>query len=134
MENDTKDVGFYEDAIFALSNLVAAQNHAQNTFTATKNEEYLAVAKMIRQIRSRLLYKITKEGEGELYCWNKHSAAALCGLKECGDRLTESGDIEWAKELYLDASTMEKLIKLLNIDNKEVENDVRTEKSIASKK
>lgn len=135
MKNDGKDVGFYDDAIFALSNLIAAQNHAQNTFNETKNEKYLAIAKLLREIRSRLLYKLTKKNEGELYCLNKHALGGSLGLKECGDRMIESGDLEYAKELYADSLTCEKLFKLMNlITNKEVEDDIRTEKDIASKK
>ena len=126
MKDDKKDIGFYDDAIFTLSNLIALENHSMNTFNQTQNEKYLKIAKIVREMRSPILYKLTKANEGELYCMGKHSLASSIGLKELSARKMEENRNVWAKELIEMSVVCENLFKYLNdVINADTEENIK---------
>jgi len=69
MKNDKKDVGFIQDALFGLQNLIAAENHAIESYVQTKKDIWLKISRKLRVIRSKILYAITKENNAHAYCF-----------------------------------------------------------------
>lgn len=119
MKGDKKDVGFFEDSLFMLQNLVSAENHAIESFSSSKRKIWADINKIIREIRSRHLYRIIKEDNQQAYCLTKHLLASAQGLKELGNRYTEDDEEDLAKECFKDSQTVEKIIMIINdIDKK----------------
>lgn len=114
MEGDKKDVGFLQDSVNVLGNMINAENHAINSALITKNDLFLEIAEMIRKDRSEILYSLVKENNGESYCLSKHILASANGLKELGNRLIEKDDKIGAKKMFERAETYEKLFILIN--------------------
>jgi hypothetical protein len=114
MKSDKLDVGFFDDAIFCLSNMVALENHSINSYLQTKKKVFLEIAEMTRKDRSKLLYKLVKENNGEGYCMSKHTLAVGISMKELGNRFLEEKDFEMANELFEKAGLYENLFKLIN--------------------
>ncbi len=113
MEKDKKDVGFVDDAILYIQNMIASENHAIESWGETKDDKWLDILKKIRRNRSKMLYKLVPENKGELYCFSKHILVSAVALKELGNRYTESKEDKLAKECFEEASLYEKLFKLL---------------------
>ena len=119
MKGDKKDVGFFEDSVFMLQNLTGAEHHAIESFSSSKDKLWIDLNKIIRKMRSKYLYRITKENNEQGYCLSKHLLASAQGLKELGNRYQEDGDDELAKECFDDSQTVEKIIMIVNdIDKK----------------
>lgn len=113
MKNDGKDVKILDDAILYLQNCIACENHAYESYTSTKDEKFLDIAKRIRRNRSKLMYKIIPQSKAEIYCICKHLLAMAMALKEISSRYSEGDEKELAKECLEEASTYEQLFKLL---------------------
>ena len=113
MEFDGKDLGYIEDAINCIAELYNAETHALSTFAQTKNQDWLEFAEIIRTDRSKLLYEITPNNQGESYCFLKHISGAIRILQELGNRKLESDDKEYAKELFEKADKYKKIAMLI---------------------
>lgn len=115
---EAKDVSFVEDAIFTLSNLVAAENHAINSVSMTDNneekEKWINTANMLRGIRTRWLKSITKVENSQLWCLNKHLLASIMGLQELGNRLKKINKTKEAKLAFEDSNLLTGTILYLN--------------------
>lgn len=120
------DVGLPEDLAFALKNLIAAEDHAYNSYVMNQDDpqtaqKWLQVVDAIRKIRSRWLKVFTKEENSEIWCFNKHALAASMGLSEVANRLNNMGKSEECEVGYKDAGDLMGAIYLLN-GHKEVKN------------
>lgn len=113
MKGDKKDVGFIDDAIFYLQNMIAAETHALESYVSTKDEKWIDIAKKLRRNRSKRMYRLIPENQGELYCLSKHLLACSMALKELGNRYTEDDEEELAKECFKESTLYESLFKLL---------------------
>lgn len=113
---DKKDVGFIEDALNVIENMVCAEHHCANTYVQTKDKDFIDVLTMIRRERSKLLFKIVPENMGELYCLNKHMSAVIEGYKELANRMLEDGETETAQEYIELSKKYEDLLILLNTE------------------
>jgi hypothetical protein len=114
MIGDNKDVGFAEDWIFTVQNLVSAEHHAIESWCQTKDVIFLELNKKLREYRSKLLYMFTPENKSQTYCINKHLHGSAQGLKELGNRFTENGEDGPAKEMFEISQDIEAIIILLN--------------------
>lgn len=126
MEKDTKDVGFQSDAMFYLQNAIASEHHALMSYATSKNERWIQLSKMIRENRSKYLYMLVKEGNGQAYCFSKHIMACAMATKELGNRFLEMGKKELAEECFKESSDYEAMFVWVN--SWEV-NDVSTKSS-----
>ena len=86
-----KDVGFVEDAITVLLNLVHIEEHCQNSFFITEDVEWLKLGNEARKDRTELLDLITKNENSELWCYNKHSLVVILGYRELANRRFSEG-------------------------------------------
>lgn len=114
MKEDGKDVGFFEDALFGIQHAISAEHHAKESFSSTGKKLWMDVNKIVREMRSKYLYRIVKEGNAQCYCVTKHLLAFVQSLKEMGDRYTESGEVDLSKECFNDSQTIEKIVMIIN--------------------
>lgn len=114
MEGDKKDVGFIQDWIFGMQNLIAAEHHALESFATSKENYWIEIAEMIRKNRSKWMYKIIKESNDQRYCFAKHILASAMAMKELGNRFQSSGDKESAKECFDESATYESMFIFIN--------------------
>lgn len=114
MEKDNKDVGFLADAMFYLQNAISAEHHCLMSFSLTKEEKWLELAKMIRENRSKYLYMLAPEGKGQSYCFMKHIMACSMATKELGNRFLESEDKKSAEECFKESADYEAMFVLIN--------------------
>lgn len=97
-----KDVGFIEDALTVLMNLLHVEVHAMNSYFMNKDKEWLEIGHEARKDRSDLLDEITKKDKSQVWCFNKHSLIAVLGFIELGNR--QMPNIKKAKKYYDKAS------------------------------
>ncbi len=113
MENDTKDVGFLADAMTYLENAICAETHALSSFATTNDPQWIELAKMIRENRSKYLYMLAPENQGQCYCFMKHIMACAMSVRELGHRFLEGGDKKLAEECFKEASDYEAMFILV---------------------
>ena len=120
------DVSKREDTFFAFKNLYAMEDHCLSSYEILMREEnkekaemHLQVAKILREIRSKL-YPILIKEEAENLCITKHSSGGVMGLQELANRFSKEGDLITAKEYYDDAMKVQKCMMILNEWDKEL--------------
>ena len=99
-----KDVGYIEDLLTTLINLLHAEWHSTKSYMITKDEEWLRISQELRNDRSDLLEKVTKKDNSEIWCINKHLLISIGGYIELSNRETALGNKEKAIE-YLDIAS-----------------------------
>ena len=99
-KKNSKDVGYIEDLITVLINLTHAEWHSIKSYFETNDEKWIKISTECRKDRGELLDKITKENDGQLYCWNKHTLLHIGGYIELGNRDWQNGDKEEAIKNY----------------------------------
>lgn len=68
-----KDVGLAQDLLFAIKNLVAAENHCRLSFVLTKAEIFRVLEDKIRRRRSALMDVIVKKNFGHAWCFTPNT-------------------------------------------------------------
>lgn len=97
---NAKDVGYLEDSLTVYMNLCHAEWHSQKSYMETKDPKWMKIANECRIDRSRIADEFVKEGDGELWCFTKHTALVIVGLVERATRLYSMGKIKEAEENY----------------------------------
>lgn len=100
MKKKNKDVGYIEDLLTALINLTHAEWHSIKSFFETNDADWIKISAECRKDRGELLDKITKENDGELWCYNKHSLLFIGAFIELGNRDWSKGNKEEAIKNY----------------------------------
>ncbi|MEK6883680.1 MAG: hypothetical protein AABY22_28890 [Nanoarchaeota archaeon] len=102
------DLGFIDDAITIIIDLLHLEIHSWKTFNQTRNKDYLTINNQARIQRTDLLELICDknllETEGELWCINKHTLRIIGGYIELANRSHSLGDINKSIEYYDKAS------------------------------
>ena len=111
------DLSEKHDLSIAIMNLVNLEEHLAFTAMKTKKEEYLHVQASIRKMRVRLLKKLVKNTEGELWCISKHLLATTMRLIESSTKYIKK-DPKQAKELIEDAYDVYTLFWFLQQDER----------------
>ena len=115
MENDNKDVGFFEDFSFFLKNAIAFENHAEESFKSSKNNIQKELKEKIRRVRSKWMYRFIKDVPNEqIYCESKHAEACAMALGEMASRFHEQGNEAYSREALEDSMTFEAIFYLIN--------------------
>ena len=108
----------FEDAVDALCNLVAIENHLLESALAKKSTELLKLADEARHQRQKVQLEIFGEadksneiqrtGKAELGCSIKHSLMARMTLKEVAQKYITKGEhekafklLEWSNEMFV---------------------------------
>lgn len=105
-ENFKKDISSDQDLTIALMNLIGIEEHLFFTGAKTEKTEYYDLITEIRTIRKKLLGKIIKEYEGEVWCISKHLLAASYRLMEVGTKQLDRGRNKEAYELFDEAYSL----------------------------
>lgn len=86
MTLNKKDVGFVEDAITTLLNLVHIEVHSINSYFQNGDDEWLEIADEARKDRTDLLDKLVKDENSQVWCFSKHCLISILGYIELGNR------------------------------------------------
>ncbi len=120
-EKNELDLTAGEDLSVALMNIVSLEEHSFFSYVKTKDEKFLSILEICRELRKKLLAKIVNkdengDDESEKWCMSKHLLAGSMRLFEVGNRLLHEGKSEEAKEMYNDSAELYGLFWKLNID------------------
>ena len=121
------DLSQDEDLSIAIMNLVSIEEHMFFTAVKTGKIKYLDVLNEVRQMRKKLLKKIVRDYEGEVWCISKHLLAAVMRLNEVGTKSLNQGEKEEAWNFFNDAYKLYSLFWGLNlgvIKSKELKGDL----------
>lgn len=94
------DLSADEDLSIAIMNLISIEEHMFFTATKTNKIKYLDVLKEVREMRKKLLKRIIKNYEGEVWCISKHLLAASMRLNEVGAKMLGRGKKNEAWDLF----------------------------------
>ncbi len=94
------DLSTDEDLSLAIMNLIGIEEHLFFTAEKTQNNGYFEILRIVREMRKRLLKKIIKEYEGEVWCTSKHLLSASMRLMEVGTKNLKDGKKETADEMF----------------------------------
>ena len=121
------DLSQDEDLSIAIMNLVSIEEHMFFTAVKTGKIKYLDVLNEVRQMRKKLLKKIVRDYEGEVWCISKHLLAAVMRLNEVGTKSLNQGEKEEAWKFFNDAYKLYSLFWGLNlgvVKSKELKTDL----------
>jgi len=122
------DLSADQDLTIAIMNLISIEEHFFFTGAKTENTRYYNLITEIREIRKKLLLKIVKDPEGEIWCISKHLLAASMRLMEVGTKqLGMDNQEEKAYEFFQQAYDLYALFWGLNfglIDTKKIKKSV----------
>ncbi len=96
------DISKNEDLCVGVMNLISLEEHLAFTALKTGKEEYKHVLSAVREVRKRLMKKLVKNTEGQMWCISKHLLAATMRLLETGEKCMGNDDKE-ANEFFKDA-------------------------------
>jgi len=98
------DLGFVEDAITVLINLVHIEIHSTRSYVNTKDLNWLKINNQARIERTELLEKICNkqvlETDGDAWCYFKHSLVVMGGYMELGNREYTKGNLQEAIKYF----------------------------------
>src|SRR3989338_3904622 len=87
-EKNELDLSAGEDLSIALMNIVSLEEHSFFSYVKTKDEKFLEILEICRELRKKLLAKIVnKDDNSEKWCMSKHLLASSIRLYETGNRL-----------------------------------------------
>lgn len=109
------DLSSDEDLSIAIMNLISIEEHLFFTAVKTGKIKYLDILNEVRQMRKKLLKKIIKDYEGEVWCISKHLLAATMRLNEVGTKSLNQGKKKEAWELFKMAYQLYALFWGLNL-------------------
>jgi len=117
-ENNELDLSEGEDLSIAIMNIVSLEEHSFFSYLKTKNEKFLDILEISRELRKKLLLKIVNKDDSEKWCMSKHLLASSMRLFEVGNRLLHEGKKNEAKEMYNDSAELYGLFWKLNLESK----------------
>src|SRR3989304_962633 len=128
------DLSAAEDLTVGLMNLVSLEEHAFFSFMKTKEDRFLEMLNLARNLRKKLLEKVVKRDDGEGRCMSKHLLASSMRLYEVGTKLLGDGKEKEAKEMFKDSAELYALFWKLNTGNGDIKikADKKQENSIFS--
>ena len=121
-EKNELDISAWEDLSIGLMNLVSLEEHCFFSYAKTKEDKFLKMLDIVRELRKKLMLLIVKkDDESEKWCMSKHFLASSMRLFEIGNRLFHEGKEKEAKDMYHDAAELYGLFWTLNSDSKKIE-------------
>ena len=99
-EKMIKDVGFNEDAINVICNLIHIEWHSLKSYFSTSNDDWLKINDEARKDRTELMDLLITNHDGDIWCFSKHDLNIVVGFIEIGNRKFSEGKIEEAKNYY----------------------------------
>ncbi|MEK6885357.1 MAG: hypothetical protein AABX17_00135 [Nanoarchaeota archaeon] len=109
------DLSRDEDLSVAIMNLISLEEHMFFTAEKTGKDAYFKILNEIREMRKKLMLKIIKDPEGEVWCMSKHLLASSMRLIEVGTKHLGKGEEKDAKEMFQRAYNLYNLFWALNL-------------------
>jgi hypothetical protein len=101
LKRDNKlDLSTDEDLSLAIMNLIAIEEHLFFTAQKTGKDGYYKLLNSVRETRKKLLKRIIKEYEGEVWCTSKHLLSGSMRLMEVGTKHLKEENVKTAKEMF----------------------------------
>ena len=122
------DLSSDEDLSIAIMNLISIEEHMFFTATKTGKVKYLDMLNEVREMRKKLLKRIIKDYEGEVWCISKHLLAAAMRLNEVGTKSLGRGKKDEAWGFFKMAYQLYSLFWGLNlgvVKSKELKTDLK---------
>lgn len=94
------DLSSDEDLVLGVMNLINMEEHLYFTAEKTGKTEYFDLLNQIRETRKKMMERLIKKPEGELWCFIKHTLSATMRLIEVGTKLYSQNKKDEAKEVY----------------------------------
>jgi len=121
-EKNELDLSAGEDLSIALMNIVSLEEHSFFSYIKTKDDKFLEILEICRELRKRLLAKIVKkDDDSERWCMSKHLLASSMRMYEVGNRYLHEKKMDEAKQSYEDAAELYALFWKLNLRDRSVE-------------
>jgi len=119
-KQEKMDLSSDQDLSLVIMNLISIEEHFFFTGAKLGKTKYYDLIKDVREMRKKLLKKIIKEYEGEVWCISKHLLAASMRLMEVGTKQLGINKKEEAYDLFNKAYKLYSLfwglnMKLLNV-------------------
>lgn len=97
-----QDLGFRDDAITILMNLVHIEVHSARSYANTENEKFKIILEEARKDRTMLLDILHPEDNqlGESWCIIKHSLVVMGGFIELAVRAIQLGKREMYEDYF----------------------------------
>ncbi len=138
-KQDKMDLSSDQDLSIAIMNLISIEEHFYFTGAKLNKPEYYDMIKDVREMRKKLLKKIIKEYEGEIWCISKHLLAASMRLMEVGTKQLGMNRKKEAYDLFNKAYNLYSLfwglnMKLLNVGDIKKIDDKAINKNDTGKK
>lgn len=113
MKNE-KDVTINDDMKSFLKNAIALEEHLDNCYKDTKKIKFKKMRDLVRAIRSKWLYRFTKEDNSQGYCASKHSLGCSIFLVESANRFSEEKKEKLMEEAINDSAKFDLLYEIIN--------------------
>ena len=113
-EKNKLDISAGEDLSIALMNIVSLEEHSFFSYIKTKDEKFLKILEISRELRKRLMPLIVNKDDSEAWCMSKHLLASSMRLYEVGNRLWHEGKEKDAKAMYTDSAELYGLFWQIN--------------------
>ena len=113
MIDEKGDVGFFEDAVTVISNLLHIEVHSINSYFMNHDDWWLEINNQARKDRTELMNLVLKHDDGsQFWCFCKHSLITIIGYVELGNRMMSLDNKEKAKYYFDKAgSWLEKFLE-----------------------
>jgi len=98
-----KDVGFIDDLVYGLKNIISAEDHTSLSFALSKDEKWLEATDILRKMRSKWMDVLVKKDNEMLWCVTKHLLAVSMSLEEISNRYISMGMKEQSLEAIKDS-------------------------------
>ena len=119
-----KDLGFIEDIFGMLCDMVAFEDHCDNSFLSTNDTETLKDKNWMRVMRTKYLNSISDKCIGNDWCKAKHICRIAKGLQESCSRFLSMDNEEKAKECIKDyGECYLRFLKLMKVNDKNIKNE-----------
>ena len=110
------DLSSDQDLSIAIMHLISIEEHFIFTGAKTNKTKYYDLIKDIREMRKKLMEKIVKDPEGEVWCISKHLLGSSMRLIEVGTKQQTLGNTKEAYSLFDDAYELYSLFWGLNLN------------------
>lgn len=114
-KQDKMDLSSDEDLSIAIMNLISMEEHFFFTGAKTGDNKYYELLMQVREMRKKLLKRIIKDYEGEVWCISKHLLAASMRVMEYGTKLQSMGKKDEAAEIFQNSYELYSLFWGLNL-------------------
>ncbi|MBR9691065.1 hypothetical protein GOV08_05270 [Candidatus Woesearchaeota archaeon] len=122
------DVARDHELAVAVMNLIGVEEHLAFTVSKTSRKEYLEIYNEVRKLRSKLMKRIVRNRDGEMWCVSKHLLSSTMRLMETAIKYASENKQDEAIKLLIDAADTFQLFWFIQKIGEKDEHDKKTGK------